>query len=154
MKIDSLKNTHEFNLVNKSGIKFSCPLFIMVYYKDFKDRAMEIYSKRAEAKPTFDYSHFIDRFKLSGVFLGFKASKKTGNAVKRNKIRRRIKGVFRDISKGDLRTSLEGAGIIFIPRSEIHDIEYLSLVNQISKSIRFFYNKYKQNNAIDKSSNN
>jgi ribonuclease P protein component len=143
MKLDSLKNAFEFNIVNKEGIKFTSPYFIMVFLPNFASKMLKIYSNKAELKPHFNYTSTINRFCNENYFLGFKISKKVGKSVKRNKIRRRVKALFQVCFKTDFLNLLKACAIIFIPRSSLIELEEAKLKEEITRALSFFARKTK-----------
>ncbi|MDF2965288.1 MAG: ribonuclease protein component [Rickettsiaceae bacterium] len=145
MKLDSLKNTSEFNLVNRAGIKYSCPDFMVICMKDFSQEMLKIFISKAQAKPGVDYSVILASFKAANVYLGLKVSKKIGNAVKRNKVRRRVKTIVREMLKGAGREFLQGAGLIFIPRNNVSEVEFKTLSDELNNAISYFQRKTKFN---------
>lgn len=59
--------------------------------------------------------------------VGFSVSKKVGNSVKRNKIKRRLKESFR-LNSVNIKT---GYSIVFIPRAQISKAEYKDIENSM-----------------------
>ena len=78
---------------------------------------------------------------IGGAYLGFKISKKVGNAVRRNKLRRRIKAIMRVISLLD--HSLLGANqaLVFIPNKNIVYKKYSDIKTLIIKALSFLHGK-------------
>lgn len=56
--------------------------------------------------------------------VGFTASKKVGNAVKRNRARRRLKALFLELQK-----DLSVGSYVFVAKDKIHSLDYESLKN-------------------------
>ncbi len=54
--------------------------------------------------------------------VGFTASKKVGNSVKRNLARRRLKALFLELCGG-----LKSGSYIFVAKTKIDDMDYASL---------------------------
>ncbi len=54
--------------------------------------------------------------------VGFTASKKVGNAVKRNRSKRRLRALFLELS-----SDLSDGSYIFVVKDKIHDMNYESL---------------------------
>jgi ribonuclease P protein component len=147
MELDSLKNAQEFSIVNRYGIKYSGPYFMLICMKSYNTELLKLYKMKAEAKPGIDYSNIISRFKTDNIFLGFKVSKKSGNAVKRNKIRRRIKALTQNIIKTNCCEILKGSGLIFIPRSGVDEVIFAKLNEEFIRSLDYFSRKFKHNKS-------
>ena len=90
MLISSLKNQKEFDLVNKLGKKFHSPYFITIIAKN----STKLFAK-LNVKGNIDNlckkSSEILYNSSNTLLFGMKVGKKLGNAVIRNKIKRRIK---------------------------------------------------------------
>jgi len=54
--------------------------------------------------------------------VGFTASKKVGNSVKRNRARRRLKALFLELS-----SRLKSGSYVFVAKEKIDDMDYISL---------------------------
>ncbi|MFV0480427.1 MAG: ribonuclease P protein component [Campylobacteraceae bacterium] len=63
--------------------------------------------------------------------VGFIASKKVGNSVKRNLAKRRLRAIFREHS-----LELKSGDYVFIAKNAIHNIDYLGLKNSILWSFK------------------
>ena len=94
-KIDGLKTNMEFNKVYKDG-------------KNYWNRNLILYVR----KNNLDISK-----------VGYSISKKIGNSVTRNKVRRRMKEIYR-LNYNYIR---KGYDFILIPKKNIVDISYLEL---------------------------
>ncbi len=142
MNLDSLKNAPEFNIVNKNGIKFSCNYFVIIYMKDFAPYMLKSFQQR-EKQGSINHLMAIEasisRFKSKDCFLGFKTSKKVGNAVKRNKIKRRFKTLVREYSNNTL--LLQASALIFIARNQINEIEFNTLKEEFERAMQYFTRK-------------
>lgn len=97
-KSNMLRKNKDFSFCYRRGKKISTP-FMSAYYVKSK------YNKRA----------------------GFSVSKKVGNAVTRNKVRRRMKEAFTAELK-DIRNS---CSIIFVAKSDIVNASYQEIANSI-----------------------
>ena len=75
---------------------------------------------------------YIRKNNLEETRVGFTISKKMGNAVTRNKIRRRMKEAYRL----NFYNVKEGYDLIFIPKKHIIDISYGELENSIKHIIK------------------
>ena len=121
MLILSLKNQKEFDLVNKLGKKFHSPYFITVIAKDFtKLHQIQLCKKSREI---LDDSSNI-------ILFGIKAGRKLGNAVIRNKIKRRIRHLVRLVSKESQLKSNSWA-VIVIPKKGFEQIEFATLLSEL-----------------------
>ena len=78
-KIDTLKNSYEFDIVFKNGLRFNRD-FMAIYAMPLRDFIFHLRKKK-------QYNRFIE----SKMLLGFSINKKVAKACKRNLIRRRIK---------------------------------------------------------------
>ncbi len=63
--------------------------------------------------------------------IGFTASKKIGNAVKRNFAKRRLRAVFADLSSN----LIEGT-YIFVAKKDILDIEFSKLREDLNRTLK------------------
>lgn len=102
-KANMLKKNKDFNYCYRKGKRISTPLFTMYFVSSR-------YNKR----------------------VGFSVSKKVGNAVTRNKIRRRLKEAFRvyipELNKN--------CSIIFVAKPEIVNCSFAKLSCGIEKSLK------------------
>ncbi|KAF8818252.1 ribonuclease P protein component [Rickettsia endosymbiont of Cardiosporidium cionae] len=106
MRFYSLKNTSDFNLVNRYGKKFYTQYFIVVFAIDVKR-----FSINSE----------------SSVFLGMKVSKKISKkSVVRNKIKRRIRHLVRILIPNVF--VKDNISIILIPRSDVSKVLFCDLL--------------------------
>lgn len=120
--LHSLKNQRDFTLVNNNGRKFYSPYFILVTSHKF----LALYQKRNPVS-------FNTQDKP--VFFGMKVSKKTGNAVVRNKTKRRIRHIIRLLTKApDI--NIQGMGLIIIPKRGFEKIEFSLLLNEFTKLLK------------------
>ncbi len=141
MKLDSLKNAFEFNIVNKDGIKFSSSYFMIIFLPNLNSILLNYHSNQAKLKPHFDFTAILNRFKDDNLYLGFKISKKFGNSVARNTIRRQVKALFQGYCKTDFLKLLQGSGIIFIPRNNAKSIEFVKLNEELIRALNFLQRK-------------
>ncbi|MDR0296899.1 MAG: ribonuclease P protein component [Rickettsia sp.] len=121
MLILSLKNQKEFDLVNKLGRKFHSSYFITIIAKDFTKLHQTQLCKKS--REILDNSSNI-------VLFGIKAGRKLGNAVVRNKIKRRIRHLVRLVSKESQFKSNSWA-IIVIPKKGFERIEFATLLSEL-----------------------
>ena len=77
----------------------------------------------------------------SAVYLGFKISKKVGNAVHRNRLRRRIKAIMREISISHHSLLPTNQAFVFIPNKNIICKKYGDIKMLIIKALSFLHSK-------------
>ena len=94
-KIKSLRKNREFKEIYKTG-------------KNYWNRNLILYVKENDLKENR---------------VGYSITKKVGNSVVRNKIRRRMKEIYR-LNLVDIK---EGYDFIFIPKKNVTDISYKEL---------------------------
>lgn len=107
--ISPLRQQSDFNLVNKLGRKYKATHFICVTHK-----------------PSDLLESECDK-----IFLGLKVSKKIGNAVVRNKVRRRLKHIIR-YSVINSKYDHSNRRFIIIPHSNIVDLPYSSIIDEMN----------------------
>ncbi|MGZ5471875.1 MAG: ribonuclease P protein component [Nitrososphaeraceae archaeon] len=106
---------------------------------------METLKKKRDFDNLFKKGKYIncDYFKvISGVSdknadrarFGYIINKRFGNAVKRNKIKRQLKEIFRSIEKD----SIEKMDFLIIVKNSITDLEYSEIKKAFMKSMREF----------------
>ena len=105
LKIISFKHQKEFDKINLLGKKIICRYFIMIFEKQPVDSAC--------------------------IYLGLKISRKFGNAVIRNKARRRLKHMMRDFVRTDDGSQLLGSKFLFIPRNSMMKAKYAELLEEV-----------------------
>jgi ribonuclease P protein component len=118
----SLTHQREFDLINKTGTKLYNSYFLAILAKNFVHVANKSrVSKDLESKSTI-------------MSLGIKASKKLGNAIIRNKIKRRIRHLVRIIN---LHPALYHSqnGLIFIPKKNFDKVIFATLEKAFRKTI-------------------
>jgi ribonuclease P protein component len=100
-KLVTLKRNKEFNFVYRKGKSFFTQHLSMIFFQN----------------------------KYGGLRYGFSISKKVGKAVVRNKVRRRLKSICRDIMK-DNEIGLS-ANIIFVAKKDIQNVRYDVLSSEV-----------------------
>ena len=78
------------------------------------------------------------------IYLGFKISKKVGNAVHRNKLRRRIKAVIREVTLSTPSRFLASQALVFIPNKNIISKPYSDIHTLLIKALSFLYSRQKK----------
>ena len=63
--------------------------------------------------------------------IGFTASKKIGNAVKRNFAKRRLRAIFTELS-----SNLTDGTYVFVAKKDILDIEFLKLRDDLTRAFK------------------
>ena len=100
----SLRRNKEFRYVYRRGKSVSDKYFVLIYVKT----------------------------KTPHLKVGFSVSKKVGNAVCRNKLKRRMKEAFfsmlSDVSKKSL--------IVFVPRNNANTLEYTQILSSMGKLLK------------------
>jgi ribonuclease P protein component len=110
LKIISFKKQKEFDQINLSGRKIITKYFILIFQKEPIDQ--------------------------SKIYLGLKISKKVGNAVIRNKVRRRFKSLVRDFSKTETGAELLGSKFLIIPKQRMLSAKYADILKEFIKFIK------------------
>ncbi len=97
----SLKKNRDFQFTYRAGKAVSCKLFTLVYVRDRRKPR----KKRKEA----------EQLLFTGVRAGFSVSKKVGNSVCRNRVKRRLREAFSKY----LPLIRPGHNLIFIARQAV-----------------------------------
>lgn len=113
--IKSLKKQQEFNEISSSGLKAKSRFFIIILLKKQDDLALE----------------------KKEYFLGQKVSKKLGNSVIRNLIKRRVRHVFRETIK----FHNTPFSCIVIPNKLTASEPFIAILENFSKTIFYLMNK-------------
>lgn len=133
MLISSLKNQKEFDLVNKLAKKFHSPYFITIIAKN----STKLFAK-LNVKGNIDNlckkSSEILYNSSNTLLFGMKVGKKLGNAVIRNKIKRRIRHLVRLLSK-ESKFKQNSWAMIVIPRKGFEQIEFATLLSELYKIV-------------------
>lgn len=108
IKIISFKTQKEFEQINIAGKKIVTKYLILILQKEPVDP--------------------------SKIYLGLKISKKVGNAVVRNKTRRRLKSLVRDFSKTEAGAEFLGSKLLIIPKHSMLTAKYADILNEFVKN--------------------
>ncbi|PPR08730.1 MAG: Ribonuclease P protein component [Proteobacteria bacterium] len=119
MQYDKLKSSKSFAQLRKSGSSFVAPAFVILAQK----------------------TNCCD----TTVQIGFTASKKIGNAIKRALARRRLKAALNEINP-QLLENLNSYQLNIIARHKALDVDFEKLVFYFSKTLKNIQ-KNSQNNA-------
>jgi ribonuclease P protein component len=103
--LNTIKKRSDFLAVTAHGKRFITPCFILQMHK------------RAESHPAGQAAR-----------VGFTVTKKLGNAVVRNRIRRRLREAVR---AGAIAKALPGCDYVMIPRHKALDCDFASLVRDM-----------------------
>lgn len=76
-------------------------------------------------------SSFLTLYKQDNKKVGFTVSKKIGNAVKRNRAKRRLRALFSEFSG-----LIDNGTYVFIAKESINRIDYKSLKNDFRYSLK------------------
>ncbi|WP_104690257.1 ribonuclease P protein component [Helicobacter felis] len=105
----SLKTSRQFSYVYKKGVKKHHGLF-MLYTLPLNST----------------HRHFLG---IQESVLGLSVSKKVGNAVQRNLIKRRVRAIFQHLP---LKTP---QAIVFVAKSGLHQLPYITLQDYIRQCL-------------------
>lgn len=116
MRIGRLKSRPQFLKIADSGHKAVTKSFVVFCLFDFVD-------KQLPSSQKFD------------VLFGVTATKKNGNAVVRNRLKRRLRALVRQSDKS--LEKLSGAGLVFIARHSLFDTPYDDLQAEMRKVLNY-----------------
>ncbi|GAD18343.1 ribonuclease P protein component [Helicobacter fennelliae] len=114
--MDMLKTKAEFDFIYKKGFYRHSKEFVLYVYRD----------------------KILDSTSKLGLKLGLSVSKKVGNAVKRNLIKRRIKALFQEFEKT---LSLIGCRIVFVAKEGVYLLSFQDLRKNILDCLSFVLHK-------------
>lgn len=132
IKIISLKNQKEFNIVSKVGKKIHGKHFICVLSNIMSSRNGHSSYPGPSNKPNGWIPHQV-RDDIHQIYLGLKVSRKMGNAVTRNKIKRWFRNIIRQFVKDN--PKYIGYNFILIPKKSITSITYQELLEDFTLGI-------------------
>jgi ribonuclease P protein component len=116
IRIERLKKRPDFLKVTKQGSKFVAPSFVLL-------------ARKRNKKENIDEDV---------VRLGFTVSKKVGNAIARNRVRRRLKEATRQTFSDNV---MNGCDYVVIGRKRAIDISYDSMVADMIKGLSYLSKK-------------
>lgn len=113
MSINSIKKRRDFLLASKYGKKrISSNIIVLV-------------NEHVSQIP--DYTNRV----------GFTITKKIGNAVKRNKVKRRLRAIWQNINNNN---NLTNADYVLIARYQAASASYNTLYNDLNHCLKYCYN--------------
>jgi len=99
-----LKHNREFQLVYRKGKSAHSPILVLF---------------------------FLPLPETTSIGVGFTAGKKVGNAVRRNRAKRRMRALFRDVS-----SSLRSGNYVLVAKSTTFDTPYAHLQKALNKMLK------------------
>ncbi|MDL2236600.1 ribonuclease P protein component [Christensenellaceae bacterium OttesenSCG-928-K19] len=97
-----------------------------------KNREFSFVYRRGKAVHTKYFTFIFAKSRYGGARAGFSVSKKVGNSVKRNKVRRRLKEAFRAFLPG----IAGNYSIVFVARVGAADAEYAALLKTMERALK------------------
>lgn len=89
---------------------------------------------------------YLKKIRFNGAFLGITASKKVGNAVERNRVRRVIKAAYRDLEKTE---NLKGLCLVIVAKRSCLNVKSYDVLKELKKNINFLKNsKFLHRNRV------
>lgn len=116
IRIERLKKRPDFLKVTKQGSKFVAPSFVLL-------------ARKRNQKENVDKNI---------VRLGFTVSKKVGNAIVRNRVRRRLRESTRETFSGNV---VCGCDYVVIGRKSAIDINFEDIVVDMTKGLSYLSRK-------------
>ncbi len=97
-----------------------------------KNKEFSYVYRRGSAAPVKNFTMIYVKSRYGGVRAGFSVSKKVGNAVVRNRVRRRLKEAFLR-----LLPELEGnLSIVFVARPCIAEAEFSAILEDVRRALK------------------
>jgi ribonuclease P protein component len=121
--LDRLKKRSEFLAVAAANRRWTTPGLVLQVRPYLQSSPPDLDSGDKTLKPT------------AGLRVGFTATKKIGNAVKRNRARRRLRAAVDEVLRG---TGASGADLVVVARQGTIDRPYADLKNDLTAGLRRF----------------
>jgi ribonuclease P protein component len=121
--LDRLKKRSEFLAVAAANRRWTTPGLVLQVRPYLQSSPPDLDSGDKTVKPTAD------------LRVGFTATKKIGNAVKRNRARRRLRAAVDEVLRG---TGASGADLVVVARQGTIDRPYADLKNDLTAGLRRF----------------
>ena len=138
--MQTLKTKKEFDFVYKNGFVRYGKAFALYIYKEQKDAQNLAKSSKilaqTKAIPARNITKQCLAQHLAQTKIGLSVSKKIGNAVTRNKIKRRVRAISRDIREIAL-----GFRIIFVAKADINELSFAELKHSFIITVNFALEK-------------
>lgn len=136
--MQTLKTKKEFDTVYKNGFLRYGKSFALYVYKERANPQNPhlLPSKSSESK------NAKSKVEHQESKIGLSVSKKIGNAVTRNKIKRRVKAILRDCQK-DFREIERGFRIIFVAKAGVDVLSFSELKLSFEMTLGFALEKLK-----------
>lgn len=80
---------------------------------------------------------YLKRIRFNGAYLGITTSKKVGNAVERNRVRRIIKAAYRELEKIE---NLKGLCLVIVAKKSCLNAKSYDVLKEMKKNIVFLKN--------------
>lgn len=97
-----------------------------------KNKEFSYVYRKGKPAPVRNFTLIYVKSRYGGVRVGFTVSKKVGNAVQRNRVRRRLKEAFRMVM-GRLGGNYS---LVFVARPCIVDAEFRNIVNDMHLALK------------------
>ncbi len=117
--IAKIKKRKNFLLVSRNGKYKKCSNLIVQYYKRENDESC----------------------KKNIVRFGITATKKIGNSVKRNRSKRRLREIIRELLPI---YSAPGFDYVFISKKTLYEEKYAHLKREVAETLKLIINKVKE----------
>ena len=89
---------------------------------------------------------YLKKTKFNGAFLGITASKKVGNAVERNRVRRMIKAAYNELEKTE---NLRGFCLVIVAKRTCLNVKSHEVLRELKKNISLLRNnKFPNRNRV------
>lgn len=137
IRIIPLRDQSSFNKANKLGKKNHSAHMVLITYIDKSFNSFE----DSLSSPHCINNNSENLLQRIPIHLGLKIPKKLGNAVTRNKIRRRIKSVVHNLHTAFDLPFIKNRVIVIIPRKNIENFKYHLLQDEIFKILSYHRDK-------------
>lgn len=126
LKVDSLKNKREFDIVFRNGSRFDTPYFSLYI--------LSLWQLSSKIPPKIFRIYQDIRSRKADVYLGLSVSRKIGCAPKRNLYKRRMRALCQD-------ESFKGLCVVFVPKVGIAGLSYAEFATMCHKALAYAQKK-------------